>query len=1039
MFPRISSKNIAAILQASRYHALTRLYIPSQSLPKHALPRSIRIRGRHTATQISASDNAYVAGVSHKKINECISRLDPYLPLELRSGTWLENLASFKGVRPPETLLSVLENSRSIFPHGILSYVGLIQGRWEAIEWLCQALADYSASPQPRPGPALTERYPWPKEDWLFSARLSGDGGWGLWGAVELVQQIRPSITTVDSLDVLTGSSFAAQELHTLSRNLACGQIWLCLGHAVIETARQNWANRSEAMSFVYQQIAKMHSQGLISPSIYLFDSGEIPSSLRKPPLLHLMSSRLMAILSDAMWKVTESQIMGDAAFVAATYAYRGEHMPGSELNPRVRHLHPELWLEFILWSCVHGGHFLEAVDLLKAISQPKTTPPWKTIGWGRLQYSLEKELLNLRGRQTTKSWFNRVTSTDEGYNQAFPLVSLEKHTISREVVFAVSHGVLSTHTGLADDTRESLPVQSYLEVCKALLGRTRSQSEAMAWNSALYRAMDLSGTVNRLPELVDESSDFIFNAGSGLGNRESFSWRTSMIKECLKHQTSPKHAMYLRQLEEYIEEGSVHNAFMTLRSLQRWTDLYGEQIAADPPEANEHAQETYDVQAEGIESILPKRSVAMLLDLITASKMYEIGRMLLSLCLGDLDSLAERRRDLTIPPSLEAAILRFSNATSDTNLLIAILNRGGEGRKMFSNDSLRELVHAQIAARDWVSVGLLLDRMRSERVFLTAVDIARIASRLLCITRGFEQSRERSALTELLMGVLGHLWLPSRDFSQLANNTSSRELSQISKVLADVSEEYLGFASQYVHEQSISMRPISLPTGALNVLLETILTKFGSEKAQAFAERWCAFPLRLPYLKPESETNLDGDGDSFKPFVPNLQTLRILVSPYLTTTSSQKDPTSDNQDDPVGEHLPVDKVAIVYQLPSLRHEFATDAAYYDSVIQRMQSAGSLRESDAPYPCVYWAMTVCDNLGLDPSGTFQDLLTPMEDASTTAKTKKPSVSTADQQLMSESGEWPPDGEEGDAESQDKGMPDEGPIARDEYGGLIVDR
>ena len=308
--------------------------------------------------------------------------LDPYLPLELRSKSWLENLAQFEGVRPIKSLpllLAEAQRARSL-KQDLLSYVGLSQGRWPALLWLIKALLASRRSGLAILGdPSLHQQPyvpPMPLDDFTRRPTPSNE--------TAVHEPCRP---LSPSLDQITASHTKWWQGKPISANLdPLGQIWECVGCLILEAIDRGPEQAVEIMSCVLQIIAYIHHHGAVPNSLYYYKPARHQSALRRPPTLHLLSSRILTLLSDSMWKAHEKEIVAEAALVGAKYVYKGHELPAAECTPRLRPLKPELWLELVLWSCVEGGHVNEAANIVHQMAQRKGEASWSVIGWHDVQ-----------------------------------------------------------------------------------------------------------------------------------------------------------------------------------------------------------------------------------------------------------------------------------------------------------------------------------------------------------------------------------------------------------------------------------------------------------------------------------------------------------------------------------------------------------------------------------------------------------------------------------------------------------------------------
>ena len=369
----------------------------------------------HTSDGIVASipgeRNMQPMDTSQRRLSQArwVELLDPYLPLYLRSKGWLENLAAFEGVRPIQTLPSLLIESRQAFKLGALSYIAVDQGRWSAWLWLVKQLLAYEIPEDVELHNLVGNRFSIygssTLEDFTNSARVSD------------VPALNFCPATLESLTGHRGSEGPTACRREMQE--AVGQVWQSLARIMIEAADSEPDQRNDMMFQAHQVIALMHHHHWIPRSIYSNESVVSYSILRKPPLLELLSTRFLDILSDSAWKAREQQIVTEATSVSAQHIYESRDLPGTVIQPRIPPLGPATWLDYILWACVESFMIPDAARIVGEIAKRKGQQKWTVTGWDTLQASTLKK----RSAAITKKpgliqwWLNNLAGISEGYN----------------------------------------------------------------------------------------------------------------------------------------------------------------------------------------------------------------------------------------------------------------------------------------------------------------------------------------------------------------------------------------------------------------------------------------------------------------------------------------------------------------------------------------------------------------------------------------------------------------------------------------------
>ena len=820
---------------------------------------------RHSYTQEEITSDGVQSRAHRTSTNappiDWNTRLDPYLPLELRSKTGLENLVGFKGVRSAETLPIILQDSSRSFPKTLLAHIGLVDGKWDALTWLSKALVLLKEPDLPNPFRVIRQKNPWMHvED--FKPKLVP--------FIKLRKSMRSSDKTDETLNTLTESTGPSTGPLKLWK-FGIGQVWQCLGHVVIEAANRNIQDRSHMMSYVYQLLALMHSQGVVSPLIYQYDTENVLSTMRKPPFLHIMSSRIMAGLSDTMWKVTEPGLMRDAALVAATYTYRGREMPGSELNPRVRPLGPEVWLELILWSCVHGSYFEEAGKLVEHAQGQTGAYRWNTQDWEELQETLNRNWAQGKPKSRMQSWFDRIAGASEGYSEEPPAVTLDERSLSKEVMAAVSNGLATAHTPGVDQLKSLSSTCSYVRSCRQLFGNTMTQTDSLFWDSisdGLLSDADINETGSKerftrkmqIAEGLEQSRTAIHGYG------------TSMDTELAASRARPLHAVLLRALDQCVQDKDVTEGIACFDKLRKWSENnLGTLADRNAPDTGEET-----IPLASLTAYLPNHLLASLLDVMTEAKVYAFVRSLLPLLATSDEASKIQGLPWSTSPLLQSSVLRFANATNDRDLELAVLTQSEQTRSYISDDAIREFLYSQLLAGEWDHARFLLTHMRSDRrLALTAVDIAKFCSVLF-------QHPYNIPLMRIIYDIFSREYHPQRDFSKPPDYSLPRTLNQIARMGACFRHSRCDFFKSLTIQDGQASNSIMIPAEAFNILLSTIASIFGPTTGYTFFRRWCLVRSQ-PYKEYHSKGGkfVRSDGRA-KVVHPNIRTLRILISPYL-------------------------------------------------------------------------------------------------------------------------------------------------------------
>ena len=862
----------------SRKPSLERQKLSHQSF------RSFSSNQHHGFIEESNSDPALEssqpsASTSQATTDKWNSRLDPYLPLQLRSKSWLDNLAAFEGVRSVESLPQILREASLDYPQTIFAHLGLVQGKWDAITWLSKELISYKYPEALDLAKIVRHNKIWAEVDGFSPSLAAHDD------ILNLDSKPLQPCELHEKLDALTRDALVSSRKSYSLWHSTIGQIWQSLGHIVIKASNLEIQDGSRMMAFVYQTIAQIHTEGVASPLIYQFDSADDPSPISKSPFLHLMSSRIMAALSDAMWKLTEPKLMGDAALVAATYAYQGREMPGSELNPRVRSLGPEVWLEFILWSCIHGSHFFEAGKIIEDANRQEGSQRWKTKGWGELRETLNQNLAEKARKGHIRSWFDRIAGASEGYSNEAPAIALGERTLSREVVTAAANGLTSVHCPDADRHMQSSEVLPLVQSCRSMACDNPTPSESLLWDTISHKLLEDSNDATlRHSESVSSKLKLADDA-ERYSEGESREKHTSLAREITHNRTSSLHPILLQALDLCVRNRDIAKSNKCFEKLRGWADTHLRELSDDDLPDSRGSQTVF----ASLTAYIPNHVIAALLNTISETKAYGFGKMLLPLLGPPNEPGIVRGPGLFESTLLESSILRFANATRDTSLEESIMSRPDWNAHLASHNTIRELLHSQCVARRWDYVETLLSHLQFDRrVALSALDVARIASPLMIPLLPGDNARViDEEHYHILASILNREYLPPRDYSQSRDYRDYRTLNQMSRLLSSVpgTPELHSLAKQHIHNHGPASNPIILPTAAFNALLWRVVRTYGVPAGQDFFSKWCITSRSRP--SPPQNHNAETNelssraltSPSAKCVQPTMQTLRILIS----------------------------------------------------------------------------------------------------------------------------------------------------------------
>ncbi|KAL4979298.1 hypothetical protein BDW66DRAFT_111349 [Aspergillus desertorum] len=556
-------------------------------------------------------------------------------------------------------------------------------------------------------------------------------------------------ITGLESLDSLTYRPFS-QEYYML----LMAEVWKSLGAITLYAVDTSPTKSRLAMSVVYRILARLHHSGLVSERVYKYTTPDTYQATFRPPGMHLLSTHIMDVLSDAAWTVHEAQVAAEAAAA-------GKDPPFLPAKISIKELGHEIWLEFILWCCVEHGHIKEGIWLLDELTGRKG---WKFQSWTPILYD-EEALRNTRIDREVSTWPlpYSVNVTPEPPKRTDPpslFHGLGKRTISVEIVTALLDNLSNlVHMGMGAGGIPASELFRRIDNLKfAIASATTSKSKLLPTTKAVNwfttRVMESGGLV---PEADPQTFDNLLKLtphvvppwSNGMCPLEEDTLAalhpsqlyddtcafTGLMEYNLKYHSSRKFT------------GSALNLFAMLQAvmdtckMRRLDDFFSSQMegdSANPPSS-------YSDSVLPFISSIPQLSnvtIAHLFDLVTVSRAFAFGEWLL--LSDDIDGP-------TVPVSaygdqaLAPSLLRFAAATKNDYIGETVVQSLGQP---VSLNTLRAILNYRIIMHQWDQVIPILRYIRDNRIKSWAhSNIAAIAAEIIRLDHALILSSKESNL----------------------------------------------------------------------------------------------------------------------------------------------------------------------------------------------------------------------------------------------------------------------------------------------------
>ncbi|MCJ1228058.1 hypothetical protein MMC12_004718 [Toensbergia leucococca] len=811
--------------------------------------------------------------------------LEPYLPLGLRSKGRDEKLLSFEGVQSIHTLYQLLSKARKTqrLNLDLLTHLGVHQGRWRAVIWLIKAMLSQD-SRQKSAQLCLETLHTdlWPTSRSLDELTK---------GAMQTNDYIEPSGKSFPGLDRLTkpeGQAETASDFASIyTKHNSLRQIWQSAGSMILEAADRPPEDAELIMFHVREIIAELHHTNSVPYTIYNYAPAKDPSVLRRPPTLHLLSSRILIALSDAVWRAQEQEVIAEAESVGEMYYYKGHELPRATYRLWIRGLGTEVWLELVLWCCIEGGWINEAAWIITEMEKRSGDQAWSLISWDAIQEpSTSNQLETARvDWERVKDRTGGAVGSIEGYSADPPFVEMGPRTISSEVIAALIDALVDTIRS-TPDTRENTPAlaQRYIDVCKKLLERKNHGLESNSWNSIVLRMVESNAFNPEVePEVMERTLHLAPTYRKETEVPNSPSAPGSAAQGHVAYQSAASLGLLHRTLQIYSRQGNVQGALRTFRKLQDLVDTNRNKSIQEFAGGIEHYEDhdgsrltAHDTRIDisGFYSQIPVGTLAAFLDLLTDAKLFEIAHRLIY---GDGTVNPPK---LYSSPNLQAPLLRFASATVDANMLATVTR---SLQSPLSEENLRALLHCQIALGKWNSVKDILLLLKTKQgMTWRESDVMVAAKAILLLERkdaaDAQVSKSLFQARKILRSLLNGEYTVVRDPSEPRDMSQIRTLNQISRILMTIPGHLATIASDFVSDTGQAHATTSIAVDAFNILLEGVVDSRGSLMGKQMWETWCQSPK-----SDESNITLQAKPHSDGPEIvvePNLQTIRTIMYP---------------------------------------------------------------------------------------------------------------------------------------------------------------
>ncbi|KEF61399.1 uncharacterized protein A1O9_02965 [Exophiala aquamarina CBS 119918] len=777
---------------------------------------------------MTASESSHALYPSDPEI--WASQLDQYLPKELRSpgsqisGVWFQDDDDINNVM---TILSVARGRANV---DILEYMGLDQGRYKAVLYLADMLL------QPLAGSAddskinqLPSNIQWPisftgpefDPVHLESSSYSWTKSTAWWE--------KPSD---DAIDRQHHEKVMQVILPLLAKlTVAASQLVELEGKGAVRDLSQVEAKR--IMRTVHQIAARLHNLGLVPLEMYQYSLPLGTTNVQRPPILHLLSSRILSTVSDAVWRSQQDEAIDRAVQQGLNYQQISQDVPGGRFRLKVRELGPEVWLEFLMWFCVDGGYASAGAQIISVL-RCQTDSPWYAVHWCS-NHGLETAVPRVDWDKA-KTRLGGTAGRLEGYSAEEPFAHIPRQTISAEVVLALVESLFnSLNTQISGSGLSTQKFLSYLLEVLSFLEPHALGPEY--FNYLTVRFLQTGSASSEAPPDDLRNWYHVISQARSLETIKSATGRTrSLDLERIAAQTELDAGVLHQALQGYINQSNATKAVNCFTDVQRHVDAsrlesIGTFLMSAPQENNGFSPMKEDDRSRldflKSHGQLPTYKMAGFLNLVTRARLFGLGQWLLDSV--DVDGPL-------IPESLygelcmTVSLTKYADATGDDDLIKQVAAAPRRLRRNVSVNALRAITNALISVSDWPNASRFLTQLKDapgggyspKIVARLGAKIIQIESQLRRLKQNKDLSEASALMSDILAGVFDG---PRADFTLSVIKTFDQQVGYLLRLfenLPSVKERDI----MYIPDAEIGKRA-HRPASQLTALAHKFKSKF--------------------------------------------------------------------------------------------------------------------------------------------------------------------------------------------------------------------
>ncbi|KAE9985276.1 hypothetical protein BLS_009019 [Venturia inaequalis] len=878
-------------------------------------------------------------------------RLEHFLPADLQSSSFEPSASTvFKdAVYVRRGLLHILTAAQSIDHIDLLVHLGLNKQRWDVVAWVVKELARGHRQYETLEDDIRETGIQWPMQ----------------YSLDELTNQpfqdpiLAPMPTTAPNLTRSTQYVSDPRVPDKRLQHAGLGQIWRSMGSLILEASSRPDEESRTLISHVLTMMAHLHHGDIVPAAVYK----HVPHqtyTLQQPPILHMLSSRIMTALSEAAWN--SHQLSASAAF-GEQEQYRqplfGTQLPGTRYNSQVEALSPEVWLELVLWSCLHGGWAADGLAVLEIMQSQTGVNEWSLVCWNQ---ALQTSHLDTHSSDsfTWKDLMDVLEGAGPQTHHSPNDHSSIARTISSESVAAYIDAIANgIYTGVGERGMPADKIASHLKRLKGLLDKQKLGLGNATWEAIVQRLAESNGVlIERDPTLMLEILELVQPYGIEIESNVITANNEQSTTPLYFFETSASTlGLFHRILQAHVDLGGVEGTLSSLRALQEYTDrnqrrsierffqeLKGKRNSdySPPQEAG-----FFSVDYPAFFPQIPVDVLGSMMDLFTEAG---ISTSAIQLLQSNDPSGPIIPESLHLDPALAPALVRYAAAANNKPMLEKVVSNQSfltkKGRAQIPRPVLTALLVSQINRHRWDSVHSVLSAATEFTKWHPSL-ACYLAGELLRIKGHSESQSRRDSVYLVVSTDSPNFFRASQIFETFLTWGYGRIDSQIELVkdgnpglfdsqamlystlgvLGSVNSSWASFCLPLLSR--IGNHPLRLDTSHFNIILQGLVDGYGAQQGRALCQKWCVSTPNLPAqhrrpggVEKMSSVQLSSVLDSFSDdwnvevpiprgsdsvlrfygrVMPNITTVRIILRRVLEDEINKRLPSPEMLDWVVG------------------------------------------------------------------------------------------------------------------------------------------